>query len=31
MIGGFMSLKVGVAVRGEGAVFVDDFRYEPLD
>jgi beta-xylosidase len=31
MLGGFMSLKVGVAVRGEGAVFVDDFRYEPLD
>ena len=31
VLGGFTSLKVGVAVKGEGAVLVDDFRYRALD
>lgn len=31
VLGGFTGLKVGVAVRGRGAVLIDDFRYRALD
>jgi len=31
MLGGFYSLKIGILVKGSGAVTIDDFKYKSGD